>query len=71
MRVSTVQENIERLKKEITDAVNGPMLPLLKEDGLDVDYLRLASMQVVIPFMPSIIPFFSLQLWPAFLIIKG
>lgn len=53
VRISTSLGNADKLKGEVVGAVNGPMLPLLRERGLDIDYLRLASLQVVGLSAPS------------------
>ena len=49
IRVFTSPSNFNELKAEITGAVKGPLLPELRARGLDIEYLRLASLQVVSP----------------------
>lgn len=47
VRVSTAVQDMEKIRGEIISAVNGPMLPQLRQRGLDAEYLRLAALQVV------------------------
>ena len=47
VRVSTAVTDMQKVREEIIASVNGPLLPLLRQEGLDASYLRLASLQVV------------------------
>lgn len=47
VKVATTAQQADLVKSEIVKAVNGPMLPLLNQQGLDVDFLRLTSMTMV------------------------
>ena len=47
VRISTAVQDMEKIRGEIISAVNGPMLPQLRQRGLDAEYLRLAALQVV------------------------
>ena len=50
VRISTPVQDMDKIRGEIVTAVNGPMLPELRLRGLDAEYLRLASLQVVSHF---------------------
>ena len=50
--VSTGLQDMDKIRGEIIAAVDGPMLPGLRQRGLDVEFLRLASLQMV-RWLPS------------------
>ncbi len=55
VRISTARDQVELVKQEIIDTVNGPMLGMLNQRGIGVQRVSLRSLGKVPPSPPSLL----------------